>query len=144
MKMIRLLTSVEDTIFCGPKFGSDISSNTSCAWRREKNLAPPPPTSKIKIFLAGVGGLYRQGRVISPGSWPEPGLKLDGAPRGQPWSFSPGSGHEPGLMTRAEPGPMPRGARRGSNRDQCLPLVPVFSEPGLMGFLAPDERVVFH
>jgi hypothetical protein len=124
MKKIRLLTSVEDTVLCKLKYGMDISSNTLCAIKGKKKLAPTPHTQSNNLWQRAKGwvSIYSQGRVFDPGSW-----------------------HELGPMLRREPHAMLGGALvpiyatnqdrfselnrdwppYAINRDQCLSLVSI-------------------
>jgi hypothetical protein len=99
MKKIRLLTSAEDTVLCELKCGIDISSNTLCAIKEKKKIAPTPHTQSSKFLWQRAKGwvsIYSQERVFDPGSYHEPGTMLRRAPRallGRHWSrFIPQTG----------------------------------------------------
>ena len=140
-----MLTSAEDIILCELKCGSDISSNTSCAWQRKKTSThfPPIQGKKTEERLV-VGVIYRQGRGIGPGSWHEPGPTLRATPRVRLWSFGPGSCQEPGPMSPTEPGPMIHGPLAARTGTIARHWSRSFSEPGPMAGAALDQRWFFY
>jgi hypothetical protein len=99
MKKIRLPTSAEDTVLCELKCGMDISSNTLCAIKGKKKLAPTPHTQSSKFLWQRAKGwvsIYSQGRVFDLGSCHEPGPIIRREARvmlGRQWSrFMPQTG----------------------------------------------------
>jgi hypothetical protein len=101
MKKIRLLTSAEDTVLCELKYGMDISSNTLCAIKGKKKLAPTAHTQSSKFLWQRAKGwvsIYSQGRVFDPGSWHELGPMLRREPRAMLGGIGPDLRAESGQM----------------------------------------------
>ena len=69
---------------------------------------------------------------------------LRGTPRVRRWSFSPGFWHEPGLMPLTEPGLLPHEALAAQTGINAWRWSRFFVEPGLMGFGAPAESLIFY